>query len=219
MPLVVDPASFVTLDEARAFLRLPDGNTAGDALLQEIIDGVAHFFEAYTGRRLRRRDYVDQYVNGSGWTNLFLPEYPIVAVQAIKQASDRNFDLAPALVVYSGAAVPHDVVIVNDGESGEIALVNGDVWADGPSTVKVSYTAGYDPEQQRDVALAQLTLVADYWNLTGRDPSVVSFSMGGLSKLYAGARGSSGEGGTTKFALPAKVAAALEGLKRPSFEQ
>jgi hypothetical protein len=66
--------------------------------------------------------------------------------------------------------------------------------------------------------MAQLTLVEDYWNLAGRDPSVVSFSMGGLSKLYAGARGAGGDNASVKYALPPKVLAALEGMKRPSFE-
>jgi hypothetical protein len=222
MPPAIATSAFPTFAQARDFLLLPDGNTDGDERLASIITGVGQFFENYTGRRLKLQSYVDAFVDGTGFETLFLPEYPIVSITKIRQAEDRNFDVMPDLVLFDEAnpATAHDVVIVNGGESGEIQLVSGGVWFDGPKTVRLTYSAGYEATANSDITLAQLILIADYWNIVGRDPSLVAFGQSGISKTYAGARGTgTGEGASTKYALPPKVLALLEGLKRASFEQ
>jgi len=206
MPIVTE--AFPTLAQARAFLRLRDQDTKGDGLLTDLINAVAQYFENMTGRRLKRRDYTNVVVNGTGWTNLFLPEYPVTAISSIKADMLREFDAAAALIVFDGTGTQdtHDVVIVDDGISGEIALVNGDVWPDGPGTVLVSYTAGYDPAAQTDLTQAQLIAIEELWNLAGRDPSITSFSMGGVNQALGNSASS------------ARVEASIAAWKRASFE-
>lgn len=206
MPIVTE--AFPTLAQARAFLCLRDQDTAGDGLLTDLINSVAQYFENMTGRRLKRRDYTNVVVNGTGWTNLFLPEYPVTSVSSVKADILREFDVATALVVFDGTGTQdtHDVVLVDDGVSGEIAMVNGDVWPDGPGTVLVSYTAGYNSDAESDLTQAQLVAVAELWNLAGRDPTIQTFSMGGVSQSLANTPGS------------ARVAAAIAAYKRASFE-
>lgn len=206
MPIVTE--AFPTLAQARAFLRLRDQDTKGDGLLIDLINSVAQYFENLTGRRLKRRDYANVLVNGTGWTNLFLPEYPVTAISSIKVDMLREFDGADELILFDGTGTQdtHDVVLVDDGVSGEIALVSGDVWPDGPGTVLVSYTAGYDPAAQADLTQAQLVAIEELWNLAGRDPSIQSFSMGGVNQ------------GLANTATSARVAAAIQTFKRASFE-
>lgn len=206
MPVITE--AFPTLQQARAFLRLRDQDTRGDALLIDLINAVARHFEQITGRKLKKRDYSNVLVNGTGWTNLFLPEYPVTAIASIKADALREFDVASPLVVFDGTGTQasHDVVIVDDGESGEIALVNGGIWPDGPGTVLVSYTAGYAGTAADEILNAQLVAVSELWNLAGSDPTVTNYSLGGFSRAFA----------TTPSS--ARVSALISALKRPSVE-
>lgn len=207
MPPTISAAAFPSFAQARAFLRLRDQDTSGDALLAQLIDAAAATFEAATGRRLKRRDYVGALVNGSGWTNLFLPEYPVASIASIKASATRDFANAAELVVFDGTGTQtsHDVVLTDGGDSGEVVLVNGDVWPEGPGTVLVSYSAGYGDDAD-DLLQAQLVLISDLWNLAGRDPKIASQSVGGLAQAYLNA------------SHAPQVDAAIKAYKRASFE-
>ena len=215
MPITVDASAFPTFQQARKFLLVPDADTSRDQLLADIVSAVGQFFEALTDRKLKSRSYTNVVVDGHGISTLMLPEYPVTAIASLKVDADRGFAAATPLVQFDGTGtqIAYDFVLVEDGIAGQVELTNGAIFPDDFGVVQVSYTAGLDPTTMLDVTQAQLLLIEDWWHQAGRDPSLVSFSQGGISKVFQ-----LRQSGVNRPEYPPKVEAAIRALKRPSFE-
>jgi hypothetical protein len=182
-------AAFSTLAQARTHLNMQEDDVAFDDTICEIINAAAQLIQDYTGRTLHKTSYAHAALEGTGETTLYLPEYPVTSISELKYSATREFSGEPNIVGYNftGNQSASDIDAVADLETGELTLVNGDVWPEGVATVRVSYIAGHNPTSSEGLQflLAELLIIADLFFSIGKDPSLVSSSMGGIVETYA----------------------------------
>lgn len=198
--------AFVGLDEVKAGLGISGSDVDRDGLIVALINRSSDLFQQYTGRRLLRATYANQAVDGTGEACVFLPEYPVISVSSLKLSATREFASSDALTVFDGSgsqsAEAFDVVL--DAETGELELVNGDIWPEGKATVLASYVAGYDAVDVQDLVQAQIQQVSAWWFEVGRDQRIKATSLDGITQQL------------TEGDLVAEVKAALVRYRRPA---
>lgn len=186
--------SFVTIDEARAFLDLGADDTDRDGLLFSLITAAVATMEGYTNRRLFERAYSNVILDGYGTDQLCLPEYPLNtgATLTVLEAVDRNFSIVTALEALDATGTNYSTAgFVSNADEGILTRLNA-VWPTGRSTVMVTYTAGYQLSNERfaeQLKTAQRRIIADLWASVGRDPTLSSRSIGGLSETFLSGTG------------------------------
>lgn len=79
--------SITTLAAVRTYLKIDDGDTARDGLLEALIDSVSEAAEKYTGRIFVKRTVVEEthYCHGD---TLQLGHYPVLSVTELEQGGD-----------------------------------------------------------------------------------------------------------------------------------
>lgn len=208
----IQTGSFVGLEVVRQTIGLRGEDVERDGILVELINQATGFMESFTGRLLYRRAYSGVTFDGSGELVVFSPEYPIESgsVSSLKYEVDRAFASADELVIFdgTGSQTTHDVVI--DYGSGELTLVNGDVWPDGVGTIRMSYTAGLTAGTAPELVKAQSELVAMAWFARGRDPKTTAVSIGGVSQQLFNP-------GSRSASIPDSIRDALIAHKRPAY--
>jgi len=78
--MMADPRDLASLSAVKAFISPPlSGTSASDAVLAMLISGVSQSIEAYLGRALMARSWIEMR-NGTGQTSLALRHFPVIGV-------------------------------------------------------------------------------------------------------------------------------------------
>lgn len=99
--MAVSTFALATLGRIKTELDIADNdvNTRRDAWIERTIEQVTRDFESSIGRGIVARDY-RQDLDGSGRSTLFVPQYPVLAIQTliidIERKFDRSIDIVPA---------------------------------------------------------------------------------------------------------------------------
>ncbi|MCB2225709.1 MAG: phage gp6-like head-tail connector protein [Desulfarculaceae bacterium] len=131
--------ALTTLAELKEYLAI--AATEHDGLLERLIEAVSAQFNAYTGRKLRARDYSYQsedaafdpdnaLLSGAGYAELLLPQYPVISLSSLVLEGRA---IAPA----SGG-----VGWVLDAGAGVLTLLDR-VFPRGAHNVGLIYRAGF----------------------------------------------------------------------------
>jgi len=151
--------ALVSLDTLKVFLadtQTDDfiSDDSYDAKLEGIIDAVGRFFNTYTERTLVEAEHTE-YLDGDGSSTILLPQFPIISTTSeieVYVDIDREY---PA-----SSKIAADKIIIYSKEG--VVRIEDDVFTEGPQSVKVVYTAGYEltsddgellPEDLREAAL------------------------------------------------------------------
>jgi len=139
------------LNDVRADLKVGDGDTSFDELIQRLINGVSTAIESYCGRSFAARDIAAKKYDGDDTEVLLLSTCPIISVSTL---------LVETLTIPSAS-----YVVYND--IGKIVLVDGTIFTAGPQTVSVSYRVGYErADLPDDVAMAARLWVCHLFKIT-----------------------------------------------------
>ena len=132
--------AFVTFDEARQYLRLPDSVTT-DTVLTQIINSVCAMIETAIGRPIEEASYTDWFVDQYQVKKVVLRMYPVTSITSVEVEGETLS--SDAYWVESDIGILH----FEEPQSGDI---------------KVVYTAGYatTPEDLKGVALE---LIRELW--------------------------------------------------------
>lgn len=148
--------SVITSTMVKTYLKIAATVTNDDALLADIINKVEQMFKIATQLDLEQAAYTEYY-NGDGTDMLLLRHYPVSAITALYDDTDR---------VYGADTEISSEDFVLDENAGIIRL-DGLTFAQGLKNIKVVYTAGHSPvPEDIQLALIQLT-VADYLEVAG----------------------------------------------------
>lgn len=85
------PNALTTLEDMKTMLGISpdDVDPQRDAVITNLINSVSAWIERMTGRQLGKKTYTQQYV-ASGTQELVLLQWPIVAVESVKDTSDGS---------------------------------------------------------------------------------------------------------------------------------
>lgn len=144
--------SLITLSETKRYLGLSTAASTWDNRIEDFIDEVSHFCNAYTGRKLKARD-LTEYYDGDGSTELVLNEYPLNSDSTgIDLYIDTTWDYSTGTKVNSTSMLLYE-------DEGKIVL-KGNSYTKGAQSVKISYNGGYTTSAMpRDLKLTALKLV------------------------------------------------------------
>jgi hypothetical protein len=178
--MAVDPAiALVTVDEARAHLRLGDTALTADetSRLERAVNDASTWFAGKAGRALVSHSGVERH-DGRGGDVLYLAGGPPVT--------------AVASVVVDGVTIPAALSETADGwellcaETEPQILLRGYVFTKGRRNVVVTRTAGWTADAvPEDLKGAVLQLIALRWNEDARN-GAVSAAMAGGSASFGG---------------------------------
>lgn len=145
--------ALTTLEALKQLLGIDETDTSQDGVLIQLINRASASIENALGRKLRRSTYTER-VKGTGSQYLLVENYPIVAVEEIKQAGEI---IDPGLydITVRGNA---GVIYKDDGWTyyGFPHGLTGDAMT-GSRNITVRYTAGYIlPWEATDEAPADL---------------------------------------------------------------
>jgi len=169
--------ALVTLADARTMIGKETADTADDALIEILIDGVSARFNSYVGRRILEQTETTAYLDGNGRETILLPRYPNVTITSLME----------------------DDVALTEGEDEDYRLYAdegllvklGATWTKGrKNIVLTSYKAGYAlallPKDLKWAALLQVA--ADFKEWKARSFGEISRSMGdgSVTKREAG---------------------------------
>lgn len=108
--------------------------TIGNATLSEMLIGMASdFIDRFANRHFIKNTYTDQEYDGDGLKNIYLRDYPIVAVTAVK-----NYDSYNATTLYTYTVNTEYLLYLLEGY---IYLRGGTT--PGHKNYLISYSAGY----------------------------------------------------------------------------
>lgn len=178
---IVEP---ITLDEARLHLRL-DADSSGhpdDTLVEGLISAAREWAEAFTGEvyavtgyELRLDAFEDE---------ITLPVTPARAVTAITYVDADGADQTLTQDAYQLSADPFDPILT---------AATTDGWPDGATDVRITFTAGYQPEADssglpfvRAIARAAMLLVIGHLYANREDTTTAALEtipMGAKSLL------------------------------------
>ena len=142
----VAASSLITAAQFKTYLGPEYSGTLNDSLFELLIDSVSEVFNSRTGRMLAKTTHTDQYFDGNGKQDLFLPNYPVISITSIYE----------------------DGVLLTEGEDGDyvvdyaggvVSRVRG-TWLRGRQTIKITYAAGYVVQGASPVA-GETALPAD----------------------------------------------------------
>jgi hypothetical protein len=115
-----------------------------DTLLADIIPSKQAWLERRCGRAFDEATYTDQVVSGNGESRLYLPNWPVTDLSAVKSVasdgttttlSSSSYRLVDERYIYRLTSL--------DLSWGYRALERGPVWAEGDGNYQITYTAGY----------------------------------------------------------------------------
>ena len=190
---------FVTLKEAKRFLKIDESETKFDAIINELRTGYSKGIQNWTGRDIVSTTYNEYFDIGYQQTSIKLKQYPVTSVVAMTHngvAQTENTDF----YVYESSG------IIKKKASNTIitsyrTLYNVDYFIEGLRTVSVCYVAGWASTAiPDDIKLATNMLI--YELHYDRDSGTVkSQSIGGDS--------------VTRFDLKNGMPPGVEGLLKP----
>lgn len=130
--------SLITLEYAKAMMRITKADATRDAALVNVINSVTEDIETFlNGRRLAEATHTI-FMDGSGFNEQYLPHYPITGETTLYIDSNRGFGDS-YLIGTSGYEVY--------GEDGYLKLVGSSthrgLFPRGTKNVKVIFTAGW----------------------------------------------------------------------------
>ena len=166
--------ALTTLEALKQLLGIDETDTSQDGVLIQLINRASASIENALGRKLRRSTYTER-VKGTGSQYLLVENYPIVAVEEIKQAGEI---IDPGLydITVRGNA---GVIYKDDGWTyyGFPHGLTGDAMT-GSRNITVRYTAGYIlPWEATDEAPADLPA-----DLEGLAQEMVQYIFGKLER-------------------------------------
>jgi len=138
--------NYITLDEAKEWLQIPDEDTTKDIALQRIIDAACDSVQRYCNRPMGSTWYEEAF---DGWTGLnasyiMLPTYPILEIESLIEYQGSN---PVTLTEVSQASGGDGFQVVY--KTGRLTRVLGGIWArpgyPGSKNVIVTWRAGFDP--------------------------------------------------------------------------
>ena len=123
-----------SLNELKAILLVPEAESGLDTVLQAIIDSVTADCGKFCDRTFLKTGYSNQAYDGEGKATVVLKQYPVNSAETF-QLKDYDPEIGLTIADTADYAVDYD--------SGVVRLRGGLVFADGPDTVQVTYSAGY----------------------------------------------------------------------------
>lgn len=180
------------LTDAKLLLDIGASDTLWDGILETLINHSAAFMESYTERKLKSRTHTDVLVNGDGFTQVQLPEWPVSSVSSLVVSSSRAFSGTTALVIWdqTGDLGTDDVIL--HGDTGILERVDGNSFPRGTNVIKVTYVAGYtggDGGTGWRFRQAQSRILGQIFSAVGRDPNLTSQSVAGISSSFLSGTG------------------------------
>lgn len=135
-----------TLAAVKAWLAIPDAQTANDALLQSLLSAASRFLINYLSRgNLLSATYTDRF-DGSGWgqRSLLLPRWPVTSVTSLSIGLTA---IAAAVPMAPGGQPPNGYLLeawdgIPAGKMQAISLYNAS-FPSGLQNIAVTYVAGY----------------------------------------------------------------------------
>lgn len=143
-----------TRSKVKAHIGIPAANTAKDALLDQIIEGVSGFIETTTNRVFDVTEY-EEVLDGTPLDEIFLKQYPLIDVLTLT-ISGNEVDLD---------AEEESETVVIDRDAGSIYRESG--FGSGRKAVRVSYTAGYVLPEEDESGVDDSGPAAEGENLPG----------------------------------------------------
>jgi hypothetical protein len=136
---MADPRDLASLNAVKAFISPPlSGTSASDGVLAMLISGVSRSIEAYLGRELMARSWMEMR-NGSGQTSLTLRHFPVIGVARVV-VDTRPIPAAgnPPTQSQGGYTFDDRFLYLSSGISGSPQR-----FVRGYQNVQVVYSAGY----------------------------------------------------------------------------
>lgn len=104
------------------------------------INRAAQEMDAYLGGSYMMHD-IAEWMDGNGRTKLFLKDYPIKALQAVRlRKSDGSIE---DLSIFDPDTNPSGIIRIANAEAGIIERIDGGVFPRGHANIYISWTAGY----------------------------------------------------------------------------
>lgn len=164
-----------SLAKVKSHLEIETSNATKDAVIERIADGVSARVERMTGRVFVTRS-VTEYLDGLGGTDLWLRNFPVVAITTLKARPD----LSSAWETIGASSYEVDPLV------GRIYLKDQAFYS-GPRSVEVVYDAGYGIQDAAtlpdDLVLAALNWVEFVWKRKGIGIVASSQNPGGGSSV------------------------------------
>ena len=153
--MTLDSNALITLANLKTYLKIDD--TSHDTQLEQLINSVSTLMLREIDRDLVYTTYTDEYLDGSGEEELYLPEWPIVEITSI---TENDISLT------EGEEEDYTVYAAQ----GYLRKVSGK-WAAGRRNIKITYKAGYwvasevegVDEMPKDLQLACMKQVGIEW--------------------------------------------------------
>ena len=134
--MAVSTFALATLGRIKTELNLTDSVTTRDQWIERTIEQVTRDFESSIGRGIVARDYRHD-LDGSGRSTLFVPQYPVLAIQTLILDIERKFDRSIDIVPATSRAI--DPLM-----DGAIQVYNlWGIFGKGNRNVRLFYHAGY----------------------------------------------------------------------------
>jgi hypothetical protein len=153
--MALTPDALTNLADLKAYLLI--SSNQHDDLMTSLVNAVSALFNAHTGRNLTARDYspdpqaehydqANAILDGSGYPELLLPQYPIVALDSLT--------LDGAILPQAQGSNQWGYVL--DVSAGVVSLAGG-AFTRGKANVTATYRAGYEtiPPDLAQAALEQ----------------------------------------------------------------
>jgi len=132
----VSDFALITLAQFKNQLALTDVNTQRDTWLISMINAVSQEAETAIGRGIVAREY-QQYLNGSGLSTLWVPQYPVLSIVTLWDDVDTEFARDTDIIKESARVI--------DKEANGLIRVKDQVgtFQKGHDNIKIFYYAGY----------------------------------------------------------------------------
>ncbi|MCI0531894.1 MAG: hypothetical protein L0Y74_08110 [candidate division Zixibacteria bacterium] len=127
------------LNGLKDYLDIPATEEAQDPKLQMIVNGVNAAADGMTGRRLGQATYVDEVYDGTGSDVLFLREWPLISVSAVKWGWTNPQTLVASAYRFGPGSMLH--------------RIDGGLFDNERAWWLISYVAGYDKFTGSDLYL------------------------------------------------------------------
>lgn len=88
--MAVSDFALITLAQVKNELNLTDVNASRDQWLEDKIEETSESFETIIGRRIVAREH-RQFLDGTGTSTLWVPEYPIISISTLWDDKDNEF--------------------------------------------------------------------------------------------------------------------------------
>lgn len=145
--------ALVTMDEAKEFIGKTDDKDL--SVLDTFVNSVCEFIRGYTGRNFPTTTYTSLLLDGSGWPDMWLPNWPITALTSVYE-NDTLLVENTDFYQYADLGKLSRIAALWPTELG--------LWTSRPKGIKVTYTAGYTAgAMPKDLKSACLIQVSSYW--------------------------------------------------------